>query len=52
MLNGGWAVQDLGAKMPGKAGILKYPFADPGQESASAKSNERRRNNRRLSRVT
>ena len=36
LLNGGWAVQDLGAKMPGKAGILKYPFADPGQESATA----------------
>lgn len=35
LLNGGWAVQDLGTKMPGKAGILKYPFADAGQEDAA-----------------
>lgn len=34
LLNGGWAIQDFGAKMPGKAGILIYPFADAGQEEA------------------
>jgi len=32
LINGGWATLDLGPKMGDNAGLLIYPFADPGQE--------------------
>ncbi|MFD0958259.1 ABC transporter substrate-binding protein [Paenibacillus chungangensis] len=32
LLNGGWAMEDLGQKMGDEAGILYYPFAEPGEE--------------------